>query len=103
MFVRTQYVLKYLLAQDRPTSEKVSMVQVNNDETKPEVGSECVVMGWGDTAADDFVIDESSVLMEVSVFVISNEECSASKGKNNGVKTSYDGDITENMLCASGK
>jgi hypothetical protein len=67
------------------------MVQVNNDETKPAVGSACVVMGWGDTAQDDWVVDASS------------EECSASKGRQNGVKVSYDGDITENMLCATGK
>jgi hypothetical protein len=91
------------VTQERPTTAKVSMVQVNNDETKPAVGSSCVVMGWGDTAQDDFIVDASSVLMEVDVFVVSNEECSASKGKQNGVKVSYDGDITENMLCATGK
>ncbi|KAL7476508.1 hypothetical protein ACHAW6_002367 [Cyclotella cf. meneghiniana] len=89
-----------LLILERPTTAKVSMVQLNNDPLVPEVGSEVIVMGWGDTTADDLTMDTSSVLMEVSVNVISNKKCQASKGKHNGYSDSYDGWITEHMLCA---
>lgn len=41
--------------------------------------------------------------MEVAVNVISNTECEASKGTHNGVKNSYEGWITEHMLCAVGE
>ena len=41
--------------------------------------------------------------MEVSVNVISNEDCAKSEGEHNGYKDSYDGFITENMICAAGE
>lgn len=79
------------------------MVKLNDDATVPEVGGECVVMGWGDTTQDDYTSEASSVLMEVSVNVISNAECSESEGEHGGYEDSYDGLITEHMLCAAGK
>eukprot|EP00804_Cyclotella_cryptica_P013972 CCRYP_002483-RB/>CCRYP_002483-RB protein AED:0.35 eAED:0.37 QI:166/0.71/0.5/1/0.42/0.5/8/0/425 len=89
-----------LLILERPTTAKVAMVQLNDDPLVPEVGSEVIVMGWGDTTADDLTMETSSVLMEVSVNVISNTQCQAAKGKHNGYSDSYDGWITEHMLCA---
>jgi hypothetical protein len=78
-------------------------VQLNNNETMPEVGSECVVMGWGDTTQDDYTVETSSLLMEVGVNVMSNKNCAKSKGTINGYEDSYEGSITEHMLCAKGK
>lgn len=87
---------------ERPTNAKVSMVQLNSNETVPEVGEECIVMGWGDTTQDDYTVETSSVLMEVGVYAISNSECGSSEGVHNGYKDSYSGLITEHMLCAKG-
>lgn len=92
-----------LLILERPTTAKVSMVQLNSNASFPEDGDECVVMGWGDTTQDDYTVETSSVLMEVDVNVISNEECAKSKGEHNGWNDSYDGLITEHMLCAKGE
>ena len=92
-----------LLILERPTTAKVSMVQLNSNVSFPEDGMECVVMGWGDTTQDDLTVETSSVLMEVDVNAISNEECAKSEGEHNGWKDSYDGMITEHMLCAKGE
>ena len=90
------------LLQERPTSAKVSMVQLNDDKSVPEVGGECVVIGWGDTTQDDYTVEISSVLREVSVNVLSNKVCAKSEGEHNGWEDSYRGLITRNMLCAKG-
>ena len=57
----------------------------------------------GDTTADDSIKETSDILLKVGVTVISNEDCEEVNGKYNGKKTSYDGWITENMLCAIGE
>ena len=72
-----------------------TFVKLNDDVSSPAVGSEVTVMGWGD-------VDPSSgqelaeELMEVTVNVITNEECDASDGEYG----SYEDGITSNMLCA---
>jgi trypsin len=65
-------------------------------------------MGWGDTdISDDFDketqhdVETSTVLMNVDVSIISNEECDASEGYIDGTYATYSGRITENMLCAT--
>lgn len=75
-------------------SDGVGLVRLNNDPESPLPGDEVVVIGWGVTDTDTG--DLSDVLMEVSVNVISNDECEDSKDDMD----SYKGQITENMLCA---
>ncbi|KAL7451043.1 hypothetical protein ACHAWC_002895 [Mediolabrus comicus] len=76
-------------------SSSNTFVKLNFDVASPAVGSEVTVMGWGD-------VDPSSgqelaeELMEVTVNVITNEECDASDGEYG----SYEDGITSNMLCA---
>jgi hypothetical protein len=66
------------------------MVELNTNETMPEVGGECTVMGWGDTTQDDYTVETSSVLMEVTVNAISNKDCAKSNGEHNGYMDSYE-------------
>mmetsp|Transcript_12529 Transcript_12529/g.23438 ORF Transcript_12529/g.23438 Transcript_12529/m.23438 type:complete len:572 (-) Transcript_12529:163-1878(-) len=81
----------------------VAFVKLNGDESVPEVGEEVVVIGWGDVREEDDVQVLSDVLMDVSVNVIDNNECEESEGTVGGWFDSYQGQITENMLCAEDK
>ncbi|KAL3765494.1 hypothetical protein ACHAW5_007377 [Stephanodiscus triporus] len=75
----------------------VGLVRLNNDPKSPRPGDDVTVMGWGVTDTNTGSL--SDVLIEVSVNVITNEDCDASgDGKDN-----YNGQITENMLCAKDK
>jgi len=69
----------------------VSLVKLNDNASVPRVGDPVTVMGWGETGRGI-----SDVLMEVDVNVIGNGVCDASRGNGD----SYQGAITENMLCA---
>ena len=72
--------------------ENVGLVRLNDDPSIPAVGDIVTVMGWGVTETGEL----SDVLMEVDVDVITNEDCEiSSDGTDN-----YNGQITENMLCA---
>eukprot|EP00804_Cyclotella_cryptica_P012085 CCRYP_004505-RA/>CCRYP_004505-RA protein AED:0.12 eAED:0.12 QI:0/0/0/1/1/1/2/0/434 len=77
-----------LLFLDRPTTANVEIVD-----------SAVTVMGWGDTTADD-TIATSDVLRFVEVNVMSNADCDASKGTIDGFNDSYNGRITDQMMCA---
>ena len=57
-------------------------------------------MGWGDTTADDYTQELADELKSVTVNVMSNSDCDASSGSINGWSDSYEGQITDNMLCA---
>jgi trypsin len=78
----------------------VGLVKLNNNPSVPWVGTTVTAMGWGDTDRRDHVSTLSDVLMKVQVNVISDEECDASSGYTDGYYDSYEGQITENMLCA---
>ncbi|KAL7466093.1 hypothetical protein ACHAXS_006390, partial [Conticribra weissflogii] len=78
----------------------ITLMTINSDGSVPSVGQEVTVMGWGDTVAADDVQLLSSLLMDVTVNVIANEECEASEGTIGGWEDSYEGQITEAMLCA---
>ncbi|XP_039256412.1 trypsin-like [Styela clava] len=56
--------------------------------TSPAIGSPCKVSGWGTTKADG---DTSPNLLEVTVYVVSNEDCSN--------KYSRYGGVTSGMMC----
>jgi len=89
------------------TDENVMTVKLNADASVPFVGQDVWAMGWGDTdITDDFDkltdddVDMSDVLMNIEVQVISNEECEASEVSIGGNSLTYNGEITDNMLCA---
>ena len=89
-----------LVKLDRATTQNVPFININYDASKPSPGQEVTVMGWGDTTADDLTQELAEQLMSVTVNVISNEECDASEGTIGGWKEDYNGQITDNMLCA---
>jgi len=72
----------------------VNTVRLNPQDSLPADGSSAIAMGWGVTRENGSLSD---VLMEVGVNVMSNQECSQSSDG----RDTYQGDITENMLCAS--
>ena len=85
----------------RPTKQKVSLVNLNKEWETPQVDQEVHVFGWGDTTADDYTQKLADRLMDVSVNVISQKDCDDSEGQTGGGWTdSYNGQITDNMLCA---
>lgn len=90
-----------LVLLDRPTSQSVPFVKLNDDGNLPSIGQEVTVMGWGDMTSDDYTQEASNVLMSVDVNAMSNAECDASEGEINGWTDSYNGQITDNMLCAA--
>ena len=59
-----------------------------------------LTVGWGDTTADDYTQELADELKSVTVNVMSNSDCDASSGSINGWSDSYEGQITDNMLCA---
>ena len=83
---------------EEPTDQSVELVKLNSDVSSPEIGAPVTVAGWGLTDVAEFSV--SDVLMAVEVNTISNTECSASDGIIGGWYDSYDGKITDNMLCA---
>lgn len=78
----------------------VDTVKLNDDSSAPKVGTGVTVMGWGDTDIRDDVSKLSDVLMEVQVNTISNGDCDDSKGNVGGYSDNYNGQITQNMMCA---
>ncbi|KAL7505122.1 hypothetical protein ACHAXN_003770 [Cyclotella atomus] len=75
------------------------IVRINSDASFPSAGDLARSMGWGDTDPDDFNAVVSDELLEVDLPVISNEECSAAKGTDNGYTDSYESYIFDSMLC----
>lgn len=84
-----------------PTTMNVPLVKLNADKNRPRVGESVAVMGWGDTTVDDFTIEASDVLMSVDIHVISNQDCDNSSGFYFWGESSYNGQITDNMMCAT--
>jgi trypsin len=85
---------------DSSTTQNVPLIKLNMDASKPSPQSEVTVMGWGDTTADDYTQELADELKSVTVNVISNSDCDASSGTINGWSDSYEGQITDNMMCA---
>ena len=79
------------------SSDNYDLVKLNKDSNTPSLSEEVTVMGWGVTSENG---DLSDVLLEVDVNVISNNECDAAEGNIDGYYDGYNGQITNNMLCA---
>jgi len=89
------FMLIFLATPATLEENEVGLVRLNNDPSLPAAGDIVTVMGWGVTETGEL----SDVLMEVDVDVITNEDCEiSSDGTDN-----YNGQITENMLCAKDK
>ena len=106
MSIDNDFMLVFL--EGASAADDVITVKLNSDPSLPSVGQSVTVMGWGDTdISDDFDeetqhdVETSTVLMNVDVSIISNEECDASEGYIDGTYATYSGRITENMLCAT--
>ena len=58
-------------------------------------------LGWGEIDSDMATVNISATLREAETHVISNEQCEASEGIVDGTDStaSYNGLITDNMLC----
>ena len=76
-----------------------AMVRLNSDESYPKVGEMARTMGWGDTDPDSDTLSVSYSLLEVDLPVISNQECQAAEGSDNGYTDSYESYILNSMLC----
>jgi trypsin len=89
-----------LILLERPTTVNVPFVKLNTDANLPSTNQDVTVMGWGDTTSDDATQELASALMSVDVNVISNQDCEKSQGTIGGWNENYNGQITDNMLCA---
>ena len=79
----------------KPTNQNVALVKLNSSGSKPSVGQNLTVMGWGVTKPSGGNI--SDVLMKVNVNALSNNTCEASGDSQDD----YHGQITDWMLCAN--
>ena len=73
-----------------PNIRPVCLPSVSSSDTF--VGDVATVTGWGDTEDGG---DDSNVLLEVNVTVVSNKEC-----RNDYKTNSLNLNITDNMICA---
>ena len=74
-----------------PNIRPVCLPSVSSSDTF--VGDVATVTGWGDTEDGG---DDSNVLLEVNVTVVSNKEC-----RNDYKTNSLNLTITDNMICAN--
>lgn len=90
-----------LLFLSRPTTADVDLVNINANSTLPIVAAGVTYLGWGEIDSDMATVNISATLREVETHVISNEQCEASEGIVDGTDStaSYNGLITDNMLC----
>ena len=107
------FMLLFLDLGDDPllaAGEGVVTVKLNSDPSVPASGQDATVVGWGDTDPSEYYSDISDVLMGVDLSIVSNDECSLAGDDGGGggggwfswssSYESYDGKITENMMCA---
>lgn len=85
------------------TTSNVKTVTLNSNPPVPSVGRDLTVMGWGDTDGtfiwDDFTVP-SDTLLYIDVYIISNEECAAIEGFDNGFYVNYSSLISGSMMFA---
>lgn len=82
-------------------SNYMTYIQINDNAAIPQSGEELTIVGWGDTIQDIYLNATSTVLMEATEFVVTNTVCEQSKGYvQNLIYESYEGKITDNMLCS---
>lgn len=97
-----------ILILDRPTTEAVDYLKVNQDFIEGDVP--VTVVGYGDTFPGQSIKYPAPIMNHAEVFTLTNELCNATAGtlggtesfgwNIGGVDESYEGMITENHLCA---
>ena len=84
-------------------AENVVPVKLNSDFSFPTVGQYATSMGWGDIDIHYDYYTDSSVLKQVALKIVSNEDCVNSEPLIvNGTSYNYTDRITKNMMCAKG-
>ncbi|MCR6639206.1 MAG: trypsin-like serine protease [Sporocytophaga sp.] len=78
-----------LIQLERPVTNTPVSLPEQDDTTYTKNGLTSTVMGWGYTQPNTLIAD---TLQEVEVKIISNPVCNS--------KQVYEGEVTENMLCA---
>lgn len=91
-----------LLFMSRPTMSKVDLIKVNSVNSKPRKYQSVLVLGWGETSVGEYR-QVSDLLNEASLRIIPNSLCNTVEGDWNGIHVTYDGYISESMVCASFK
>ena len=76
------------------------LVRLNFDGNVPEDAARVTVLGFGDTVQANDVSELSTKLLEVTVNMITNDECGRASGTIDGYQDNYFGQITSNMMCA---
>ena len=80
------------------------IIRINNDPNVPIDGEELTVMGWGDIDDHPTIKETSDELREANVWYLNNNKCGQSKGiiktSTGFQEASYNGELTDNMLCA---
>ncbi len=84
----------------RPLYGNVKLITLNSNPNLPAIGRAVTATGWGDTDARDDVVTLSDRLRVANANVISDARCDASRGTIGGWHESYEGQITNSMLCA---
>jgi trypsin len=87
-----------LLFLNRSTTESVTPVKVG--DAFVGAGVNVTVVGWGDFDPDQDESELAEELMEVEVLSISNAECDAAESNETDWEYDYNGEITDNMMCA---
>lgn len=78
----------------------VDLVELNFDRNVPEDAARVTVLGFGDTVQANDISKLSTKLLEVTVNMITNDECGRASGTIDGYSDNYFGQITSNMMCA---
>lgn len=82
-------------------------VRINDTPNVPDDGEELTVMGWGDINGDPSVKETSDELRETQVWYLPNSKCEQSKGtvetSSGYQEASYNGQLTDSMMCALDK
>merc|ERR1719244_2565293 len=80
--------VKRVILHENYDSDVIGGITLPDEDQDYEEGTECVVSGWGTTAEGGSL---GKVLMKVTVFIVSDEECGLAYGAS---------EISESMLCA---
>ena len=87
------------------TTQNISLVRLNANDTTPIDGEMLTYFGWGVTSPNSTDPPVSDVPLVAEAAVIPNSQCSEIHGVYMGTNETYNGYITENMICtlATGK
>lgn len=73
------------------------LVHLNKNNSYPPDNTTATYLGWGVINMENS--ESSTILREVDVSVIGNDECNQINGTINNIYESYSGLITDNMMC----